>query len=140
MTGKEILDPGWRVVQGKEKKEKEEEEDPERILPTFVKGESGEHKPTLTEKWTTPPPYYNEASLLRAMETAGKFVEDETLRAAMKENWKRGSHHADARIFADGEILVCDGKRDCRDEADTCDNCNCDCHILNPYSLLTTNP
>ena len=86
VTGKEILDPGWRVVQGKEKKEKEEEEDPERILPTFVKGESGEHKPTLTEKWTTPPPYYNEASLLRAMETAGKFVEDETLRAAMKEN------------------------------------------------------
>ena len=55
-------------------------------LPTFVKGESGDHKPTLTEKWTTPPPYYNEASLLRAMETAGKFVEDETLRAAMKEN------------------------------------------------------
>lgn len=86
VTGKEILDLGWRVVQGKEKKEKEEEEDPERILPTFVKGESGEHKPTLTEKWTTPPPYYNEASLLRAMETAGKFVEDETLRAAMKEN------------------------------------------------------
>ena len=85
VTGKEILDPGWRVVQGKEKKEKEEEEDPERILPTFVKGESGEHKPTLTEKWTTPPPYYNEASLLRAMETAGKFVEDETLRAPMKE-------------------------------------------------------
>jgi DNA topoisomerase-3 len=58
----------------------------ERTLPTFVKGESGDHKPTLTEKWTTPPPYYNEASLLRAMETAGKFVEDETLRAAMKEN------------------------------------------------------
>ena len=86
VTGKEILDPGWRVVQGKEKKEKEEEEDPERILPTFVKGESGEHKPTLTEKWTTPPPYYNEASLLRAMETAGKCVEDETLRAAMKVN------------------------------------------------------
>ena len=55
-------------------------------IKTFVKGESGEHAPTLTEKWTTPPPYYNEASLLRAMETAGKFVEDETLRAAMKEN------------------------------------------------------
>ena len=62
------------------------EKDEERTLPTFVKGESGEHKPTLTEKMTTPPPYYNEASLLRAMETAGKFVEDETLRAAMKEN------------------------------------------------------
>ena len=100
VTGKEILDPGWRVVLGKEKP-KEEEEDisltsnpspltpektDERTLPTFVKGETGDHKPTLTEKWTTPPPYYNEASLLRAMETAGKFVEDETLRAAMKEN------------------------------------------------------
>ena len=72
-----------------EKKEDDSEHpssDEERTLPTFVKGESGDHKPTLTEKWTTPPPYYNEASLLRAMETAGKFVEDETLRAAMKEN------------------------------------------------------
>ena len=90
VTGKEILDPGWRVVLGKDKPKADEEEkkadDEERTLPTFVKGESGEHKPTLTEKWTTPPPYYNEASLLRAMETAGKFVEDETLRAAMKEN------------------------------------------------------
>ena len=66
--------------------EKTEEDTEERTLPTFVKGESGDHQPTLTEKWTTPPPYYNEASLLRAMETAGKFVEDETLRAAMKEN------------------------------------------------------
>ena len=91
VTGKEILDPGWRIVQGKELPKAEEEgekkqDDEERTLPTFVKGETGEHKPTLTEKWTTPPPYYNEASLLRAMETAGKFVEDETLRAAMKEN------------------------------------------------------
>ena len=95
VTGKEILDPGWRIVRGEKKEEKEErnteeeekkQDDEERTLPTFVKGESGDHKPTLTEKWTTPPPYYNEASLLRAMETAGKFVEDETLRAAMKEN------------------------------------------------------
>jgi DNA topoisomerase-3 len=92
VTGKEILDPGWRVVRGKAEAKSENEEgekkddDEERTLPTFVKGESGDHKPTLTEKWTTPPPYYNEASLLRAMETAGKFVEDETLRAAMKEN------------------------------------------------------
>jgi len=98
VTGKEILDPGWRIVREKssetsensdssensENSEKNSEE--ERTLPTFVRGESGDHKPTLTEKWTTPPPYYNEASLLRAMETAGKFVEDETLRAAMKEN------------------------------------------------------
>ena len=102
VTGKEILDPGWRVVLDKEKPKTEDDEsqdisltshlspltseNEERTLPTFVKGESGDHKPTLTEKWTTPPPYYNEASLLRAMETAGKFVEDETLRAAMKEN------------------------------------------------------
>ena len=83
VTGKEILEPGWRVVRGTEKTEEDTEE---RTLPTFTKGESGDHQPTLTEKWTTPPPYYNEASLLRAMETAGKFVEDETLRAAMKEN------------------------------------------------------
>ncbi len=94
VTGKEILDPGWRVVRGMNQSaandadgaENGDKGDEERTLPTFVKGESGEHKPTLTEKWTTPPPYYNEASLLRAMETAGKFVEDETLRAAMKEN------------------------------------------------------
>ena len=96
VTGKEILDPGWRVVRGErlevrgERNDGEDDEkkqdDEERTLPTFVKGESGEHTPTLTEKMTTPPPYYNEASLLRAMETAGKFVEDETLRAAMKEN------------------------------------------------------
>ena len=95
VTGKEILDPGWRVVRGmqsaesqesSETPESSEKSDEERTLPTFVKGESGEHTPTLTEKMTTPPPYYNEASLLRAMETAGKFVEDETLRAAMKEN------------------------------------------------------
>ena len=99
VTGKEILEPGWRIVREdvKNKKEESDEEkkeddsehpssDEERTLPTFVKGESGDHIPTLTEKWTTPPPYYNEASLLRAMETAGKFVEDETLRAAMKEN------------------------------------------------------
>ncbi len=95
VTGKEILEPGWRVVREKaaessenpeSSESSEKKDDEERTLPTFVKGETGEHQPTLTEKWTTPPPYYNEASLLRAMETAGKFVEDETLRAAMKEN------------------------------------------------------
>ena len=91
-TGKEILDPGWRVCLPQSKKNVNDDEDEkkpddeERTLPTFVKGESGDHKPTLTEKMTTPPPYYTEATLLRAMETAGKFVEDETLRAAMKEN------------------------------------------------------
>ena len=95
VTGKEILEPGWRVVRGKASENSESSEnsensekkdDEERTLPTFVKGETGDHHPTLTEKWTTPPPYYTEATLLRAMETAGKFVEDETLRAAMKEN------------------------------------------------------
>ena len=90
-TGKEILDPGWRVVRDMAKTAESDDDekkadDEEKTLPTFVKGESGTHQPTLTEKMTTPPPYYNEASLLRAMETAGKFVEDETLRAAMKEN------------------------------------------------------
>lgn len=90
-TGKEILDPGWRIVYAQQSSalpasDEEKKEDEEKTLPTFVKGESGPHEPTLTEKMTTPPPYYNEASLLRAMETAGKFVEDEELRAAMKEN------------------------------------------------------
>ena len=88
-TGKEIINPGWRVVyaldndveEGKEKKENEE-----KVLPTFVKGETGPHEPTLTEKQTTPPKFYTEATLLRTMETAGKFVDDEELRAAMKEN------------------------------------------------------
>ena len=98
VTGKEILDPGWRVTLSSSPEGGENATDSEsdsssstseksgETLPAFVKGESGEHQPTLTEKWTTPPAYYNEASLLRAMETAGKFVEDETLRAAMKEN------------------------------------------------------
>ena len=92
VTGKEILDPGWRAVQyvaasqQQPTDEEKEKKDEERTLPTFVKGESGPHAPTLTEKQTTPPPYYTEATLLRAMETAGKFVEDEELRAALKEN------------------------------------------------------
>lgn len=98
VSGKEILSPGWRQVYMRDagrdiqqvNKPDEEEEgkkgDEERTLPSFVKGESGPHKPTLTEKQTTPPKYYTEATLLRAMETAGKFVEDETLRAALKEN------------------------------------------------------
>ena len=90
VSGKEILEPGWRVIYQKEVKQDDDEDnkkgDEERTLPTFTKGESGEHTPTLTEKQTTPPKYYTEATLLRAMETAGKFVEDETLRAALKEN------------------------------------------------------
>ena len=90
VTGRTILDAGWRAVYAKDvntgdEDEKKPEEE-ERTLPAFEKGESGEHVPTLTEKWTTPPKYYTEATLLRAMETAGKLVDDETLRAALKEN------------------------------------------------------
>ncbi len=91
VTGKTILDPGWRVIYAKDQQtvnddENKKDADEERTLPAFEKGESGSHTPTLTEKMTTPPKPYTEATLLRAMETAGKFVEDETLRAAMKEN------------------------------------------------------
>lgn len=99
VSGKEILEPGWRTFYAQQQtstpqpnnpqpssSEDDDKRDEERTLPTFVKGESGAHTPTLTEKWTTPPKYYTEATLLRAMETAGKFVDDETLRAALKEN------------------------------------------------------
>jgi len=96
VTGRTILDPGWRTVYAKDPKTEDDAESPlslegsgeaqERTLPAFQKGESGPHQPTLTEKMTTPPPYYTEATLLRAMETAGKLVEDEELRRAMKEN------------------------------------------------------
>ena len=89
-SGKEILSPGWRAVYAKDELVQTAEDskptDEEKTLPTFVKGESGPHKPTLTEKMTQPPKHYTEASLLRAMETAGKFVDDDELRAAMKEN------------------------------------------------------
>ena len=108
VSGKEILEPGWRSIYAQQptqpnnpstsqpstlqplnsqpSSDDDDKRDEERTLPTFVKGESGPHTPTLTEKWTTPPKYYTEATLLRAMETAGKFVDDETLRAALKEN------------------------------------------------------
>lgn len=93
-TGKTILEEGWRAVYKKDVKDFAQTADKndsndnneERTLPPFVKGESGDHVPSLTEKWTTPPKFYTEATLLRAMETAGKFVEDEQLRAALKEN------------------------------------------------------
>ena len=84
VTGRQILIQGWRDVFAKEKQEDTAEE--QKILPAFVKGESGSHEPQLQEKTTTPPKYYTEATLLRAMETAGKTVEDEELRDAMKEN------------------------------------------------------
>lgn len=87
-SGKEILSPGWRAVYSKEEQRADEGKSSadDKLLPTFVKGESGTHKPTLAEKMTMPPKHYTEASLLRAMETAGKLVDDEELSAAMKEN------------------------------------------------------
>ena len=99
-TGKEILDTGWRAVYTKAEQTEDDHPDntdnttdsqrqqdsEEATLPSFSRGESGSHKPTLTEKQTQPPKHYTEASLLRAMETAGKLVDDDELRAAMKEN------------------------------------------------------
>ena len=90
VTGKQILEPGWRVVFDKQTNTQEEDstekDDSERVLPAFVVGEQGPHIPTLSEKWTQPPKYYTEATLLRAMETAGKLVDDDELRDALKEN------------------------------------------------------
>ena len=96
-SGKQILVPGWREVIKPQKQldeenpstssgTKEGQEDEEKTLPIFEKGEHGPHQPQLTEKWTTPPKPYTEATLLRAMETAGKLVDDESLREVMKEN------------------------------------------------------
>ncbi len=94
-SGKQILVPGWREVIKPVKQEedpstgsgtKEVQEDEEKTLPIFVKGEHGPHQPQLAEKWTSPPKPYTEATLLRAMETAGKLVDDESLREVMKEN------------------------------------------------------
>ena len=90
VTGREVLKPGWRVVFD-DKDEKDEGvngegEENAKSLPAFTKGESGPHEPVLKEKTTTPPKYYTEATLLRAMETAGKTVENDELREAMKEN------------------------------------------------------
>lgn len=95
-TGKEILDRGWRVLFPKPPKkttslvkrseEQDKKKDEERILPTFKVGETGSHIPCLVAKQTKPPKYYTEATLLRAMETAGKKVEDEELRELMKAN------------------------------------------------------
>jgi len=88
-TGRTILNEGWRVVYAKVQKDDEEQEKEEGendVLPAFTIGESGQHVPTLLQKMTTPPKRYTEASLLQSMETAGKMVDDETLREAMKEN------------------------------------------------------
>ncbi|MBP3467274.1 MAG: DNA topoisomerase 3 [Paludibacteraceae bacterium] len=84
-SGKEILEEGWRVVYAADKKNAAPA-DGEQVLPHFEEGERGEHTPDVAEKWTTPPKPYTEATLLRAMETAGKFVDNDELRDAMKEN------------------------------------------------------
>ncbi|MCQ2343358.1 MAG: DNA topoisomerase 3 [Paludibacteraceae bacterium] len=99
VTGKVIVKPGWRVlfkVETKEEREREaqkevptgviQQEEPEQTLPVFVKGESGLHEPKTVQKQTNPPKYFTEATLLRAMETAGKSAENEEIREAMKEN------------------------------------------------------
>jgi DNA topoisomerase-3 len=91
VTGKQIEEEGWHSVFAIGVKEKADDDDEsqkeeECVLPQFVKGESGSHEPQLSKKMTTPPKPYTEATLLRAMETAGKSVEDETLRESMKEN------------------------------------------------------
>ena len=85
VTGRQVLKQGWREVFAKEKQDDETQEE-QKTLPAFSQGEKGPHEPQLQEKTTTPPKYYTEATLLRAMETAGKTVEDEELRDAMKEN------------------------------------------------------
>ena len=90
VTGREILEQGWREVFAKDTPETSDTPDTsetvQKALPSFKKGESGPHEPQLQEKTTTPPKYYTEATLLRAMETAGKTVDNEELRDAMKEN------------------------------------------------------
>ena len=89
VTGREILEQGWREVFAKDTtSEPSDSSEPseQKALPSFRKGESGPHEPQLQEKTTTPPKYYTEATLLRAMETAGKTVDNEELRDAMKEN------------------------------------------------------
>ena len=92
-TGKEILKPGWRDLYNKpgdknndeDSKEKADDED-NGVMPHFEKGESGPHEPSVIKRTTQPPKPYTEGTLLRAMETAGKTVDDEELREAMKEN------------------------------------------------------
>lgn len=86
VTGRQIIKPGWRDVFAKAKIEDDDTAEEQKTLPAFTKGESGPHEPQLKEKTTTPPKYYTEATLLRAMETAGKTVDNEELRDAMKEN------------------------------------------------------
>ena len=81
-----FLSEGWRAVYGKELIDDDSQSNEKVTLPSFRIGESGQHTPSIEKKMTTAPKHYTEATLLQAMETAGKFVEDETLKEAMKEN------------------------------------------------------
>ena len=87
-TGRQVTDPGWRVVFARDDDGggRRDDDDEERVLPAFAEGESGPHVPQLADKWTQPPKPYTEATLLRAMETAGRLVDDEELREALKDN------------------------------------------------------
>jgi DNA topoisomerase-3 len=85
-TGKQILKPGWRVVYETEASSDKTKSDDDKIMPTFVQGESGPHVPRVDKKQTSPPKFYTEATLLRAMETAGKQVDHEEMRELLKDN------------------------------------------------------
>ena len=85
-TGKEIINKGWRVVFETEESKVKKELNQQLTLPSFIKGEKGSHEPSFLEKETKPPRNFTEASLLRAMETAGKQVDDDEMRESMKEN------------------------------------------------------
>jgi DNA topoisomerase-3 len=86
VTGKEILEPGWKEVYANDVNPKKEGEEEEKILPVFVAGESGPHTPRIHQGKTSPPKAFTEATLLRAMETAGKQVDDEEMRELLKDN------------------------------------------------------
>lgn len=87
-SGKQILEPGWRLVYAKDQKDNSEkdEKDEEQLIPEFTVGEKGDHEPFIHQGKTSPPKPYTEATLLRAMETAGRQVEDEELRELLKNN------------------------------------------------------
>ena len=85
-TGKQILDPGWRAVYANDATAKKEAADEEKVMPNFEVGETGPHEPWVHQGKTTPPKAYTEATLLRAMETAGRQVDDEEMREALKDN------------------------------------------------------
>ncbi|MDR6567358.1 type IA DNA topoisomerase [Chitinophaga ginsengisegetis] len=86
VTGKQIIEPGWKEVYANDVKEKKEGEEEEKILPHFEVGESGPHTPRIHQGKTSPPKAFTEATLLRAMETAGKQVDDEEMRELLKDN------------------------------------------------------